>query len=412
MRAGGSGARRPRLVWAVTAVLPACAALGLTGFKVGTLTTAQSFRGTPASVAAGRVLARHFPGGSGEPVAVIADEPSAGRLRTAIAATPGIAAVSPPVTRGGLAYLQATLASRPDSPAACAAVGRVRVAVSAVPGADAKVGGETAINLDVEHYAAHERNLIIPLVLLVVLIILGLLLRAVVAPLVLSATVVLSFAAALGLSALVFRPVRLHRRRHLDAAAGVRVPSRLGIDYNIFLMTRAREESTRSGTRQGALIALAATGGVITSAGAVLAATFAVLATLPLVILTENGCTVAIGVLLDTVIVRSVLVTTLTVDIGRRMWWPSRLAQHPPRKAPVARQATAPADPLPCREDPRLWFSELPADLERTRARRRTCPLRMLGPAGAVERAEPCGVWGGEIFSRGVITAHKKTRGR
>jgi RND superfamily putative drug exporter len=171
---------------------------------------------------------------------------------------------------------------------------------------------------------------IIPLVLLVVLIILGLLLRAVVAPLVLIGTVILSFGAALGLSALAFR--------HLFGFAGADTSMplfvfvflvALGIDYNIFLMTRVREESIRSGPRRGAVAGLAATGGVITSAGLVLAGTFAMLATLPLVIFTEIGFAVAIGVLLDTIIVRSVLVTALNLDIGRHMWWPSKLARRP-----------------------------------------------------------------------------------
>jgi putative drug exporter of the RND superfamily len=180
----------------------------------------------------------------------------------------------------------------------------------------------------VEHYATRDRNVIIPLVLVVVLIILALLLRAVVAPLVLIGTVVLSFAAALGLSALAFG--------HLFSFAGADVSMplfafvflvALGIDYNIFLMTRVREEAKRSGTRQGALTALAATGGVITSAGLVLAGTFATLATLPLVILTEIGFCVAIGVLIDTIIVRSVLVTALNLDLADRMWWPSRLSR-------------------------------------------------------------------------------------
>jgi RND superfamily putative drug exporter len=190
------------------------------------------------------------------------------------------------------------------------------------------VGGGTAINLDVEAAAAHDRDLLIPLILGVVLLILGVLLRAIVAPLVLIATVVLSFAAALGLSSLVFK--------HLFGFAGAdtSVPLfvfvflvALGIDYNIFLMTRVREESARSGTRRGALTGLAATGGVITSAGLVLAGTFAVLGTLPLVEFTEIGVAVALGVLLDTIVVRSVLVTALTLDIGRHIWWPSALAR-------------------------------------------------------------------------------------
>jgi putative drug exporter of the RND superfamily len=342
-RVGGAIARAPRLVWTVTAVVLACASLGLIGFKVGSLTTAQSFRGTPPSVAGEQVLARHFPAGAGEPVAVVGNASAASALRTALAGTGGIVGVSRPVTSGGLVYLQGTLSSQPDSPAAYATVDRVRTALHAVPGADAKVGGGTAIAMDVESYATHDRDVIIPLVLLVVMIILGLLLRAVVAPLVLIGTVVLSFATALGLSALAFR--------HLFGFAGedTSVPLfvfvflvALGIDYNIFLMTRVREETIRSGPRRGAITGLAATGGVITSAGAVLAGTFAMLGTLPLVEFTEIGFAVAAGVLLDTIIVRSVLVTSLTLDIGRWMWWPSRLARRPDREVSAARPRLTP----------------------------------------------------------------------
>ena len=340
-RIGQRIAVRPRVVWSVTAVLLACATLGLIGFKIGPLTTAQSFRGTPASVAGEQVLARHFPAGAGEPVAVIGNASAAAPLRAALARTPGIAAVAPPQVKDGLVYLQGTLGSKPDSQAAYATIDQVRADVGAVPGADAKVGGASAINLDVERYATHDRNVIIPLVLLVVLIILALLLRAMVAPLILMGTVVLSFGAALGLSALAFR--------YLFGFAGADTSMplfvfvflvALGIDYNIFLMTRVREESARSGTHRGALAGLAATGGVITSAGLVLAGTFAMLGTLPLVTFTEIGFTVALGVLLDTIIVRSVLVTALNLDIGRHMWWPSRLASRSVAESSTARSMT------------------------------------------------------------------------
>jgi RND superfamily putative drug exporter len=332
-RVGRMIARHPRRVWVVTAILLACLSLGLAGFKVGTLTTAQSFRGTPRSITAEAVLAQHFPAGAGEPVSVIGNASQTAALRQALAAAPGIQTVSRPVSKDGLTYLQGTLASKPDSAAAYATIDRARSALHAIPGANAKVGGGTAINLDVERYAQRDRNLIIPLVLIVVMIILALLLRAVVAPLVLIGTVVLSFFAALGLSALVFK--------HLFGFAGADTAMplfafvflvALGIDYNIFLMTRVREEAKHSGTRLGALTALAATGGVITSAGLVLAGTFVTLGTLPLVILTEIGFCVAAGVLLDTIIVRSVLVTALNLDLGRWMWWPSRLARQPEPK--------------------------------------------------------------------------------
>ncbi|HEU5384451.1 MAG TPA: MMPL family transporter [Streptosporangiaceae bacterium] len=327
-RVGRSISRRPRMVWVVTALLLGAGAAGMIGFKFGTLTTAQAFRGTPPSISAQNVLARYFPAGSGEPVQVITTASTAGQVRSALAGTQGIASVTPPVTKDGRSFLQATMTPAPDSQAAYTLVDKIRTTVHAIPGANAEVGGGTAINKDVESAATHDRNLLIPLILVVVFIILGLLLRALVAPLVLIATVVLSFGSALGISALFFKHV------FGFAGADTGMPLfvfvflvALGIDYNIFLMTRVREESARAGTRRGALIGLAATGGVITSAGLVLAGTFASLSTLPLVEFTEIGFAVALGVLLDTIIVRSVLVTSLTLDIGRHIWWPSALAR-------------------------------------------------------------------------------------
>ncbi len=204
-RIGTRIARHPRPVWIVTALLLAVVSLGLIGFRFSALTQAQSYRGTPSAVAGERVLARHFPAGAGEPVYVIGKAQDAAQLRAALGGTRGIAAVSPPQVKDGLVLLQGTLAVPPDSQSAYGVVSRVRSAVHAIPGADARVGGATAINADVQHYAIRDRNVIIPLVLVVVLVILALLLRAVVAPLILIATVILSFAAALGLSVLAFR---------------------------------------------------------------------------------------------------------------------------------------------------------------------------------------------------------------
>ena len=319
-------------------------ALGLTGLKASGLTDAQQFRGHPDSVTGETVLAAHFPAGTGTPVVVIGNESAAAPLRSAFAATPGITAVTPPVTRAGYAYLQGTLTARPDSQAAYDTIDRVRSAVHAVPGAGAMVGGTTAIALDVNRASAHDRDLVIPLILAVVFIILGLLLRALVAPLILTATVVLSFAAALGISAVFFNHV------FGFGGADTAVPLyvfvflvALGIDYNIFLMTRVREEANKRDARHGAIIGLAATGGVITSAGFVLAATFAVLATIPLTTLTEIGFAVAFGILLDTIVVRLLLVTALNLDVGHRMWWPGKLARKPDPAPEQLRQERAAA---------------------------------------------------------------------
>jgi len=329
-RVGWAIAPRPRRVWITTAVLLGVLALGLIGLKASGLTNAQSYRGHPDSVTGQTVLAAHFPGGTGSPVIVVGSQHAAAPLRSAFAATPGIAAATPPVTRAGYVYLQGTLTAPPDSQAAYTTIDRVRSRVHAVPGAGALVGGTTATTLDSNRAAAHDRSLVIPLILVVVFVILGLLLRALVAPLILTATVVLSFAAALGVSAFFIDHVFGFGGADSSFPLYVFVfLVALGIDYNIFLMTRVREEASRRDARHGALTALAATGGVITSAGCVLAATFAVLATIPLTSLTEIGFAVAFGILLDTIVVRSVLVTALNLDLGRHMWWPGKLARKP-----------------------------------------------------------------------------------
>jgi putative drug exporter of the RND superfamily len=328
-RIGQRMAPRPRVVWVVTAVVLGALALGVTQLEANGLQSKDSFRTKPEAVTGEAALARHFPAGEGNPVQVIGNANAVAELQAAVAATPGVTAVTRPVTRDGLAYLEGTLTSAADSQAGFDTVDRLRDRVHAIAGADAKVGGGSAVNLDIQRATRHDRNLVVPLVLAVVLVILSVVLRAIVSPLLLVATVVLSFAAALGVSALAFD--------HLFGFAGSDPAFplwtfvflvALGTDYNIFLMTRVHEESKQHGTRRGALVGLAATGGVITSAGIVLAGTFAALGTLPLVFVTEIGFAVAFGVLLDTFVVRSVLVTALNLDVGRRIWWPSSLARH------------------------------------------------------------------------------------
>jgi RND superfamily putative drug exporter len=341
-RLGDRIARRPRVVWVSTAVILGIMSLGLFQLNANGLTAEDTFTTKQPSVTGQEVLARHFPAGGGQPVTVIANAAQADQVKAAFAGTPGIAAVADPVVKNNLVQLDGTLQASPDSEAAQQTVERVRDAVHAVPGANAKVGGMTAMVVDINNANKHDNRLIIPLVLLVVLVILALLLRAIVAPLILIATVVLSFAAALGVSALVFRHVFGFGGEDTSFPLYVFVfLVALGIDYNIFLMTRVREEAHKHGTRRGAVIGLAATGGVITSAGIVLAGTFAALGSLPLVAFAEIGFAVAFGVLLDTLIVRSVLVTALNLDIGRWMWWPGKLtqvrdespaAEVPPRK--------------------------------------------------------------------------------
>jgi RND superfamily putative drug exporter len=339
-RMGGGIARRPRRVWIGTALVLGAMSIAILDLNANGLSNADSFRNHPDSVVGEQVLARHFPAGSGTPVVVISTAAQATQVRDAVAATPGIAAVNDPVVRGGRADIEATMTAAPDSQQGYDVVQRVRDRVHTVAGAGAKVGGTTAINLDVQRAAHHDRDLIIPIVLLVVFVILALLLRAVLAPLILIATVVLSFGAALGVSGLFFNHVFGFGGADTGLPLFVFVfLVALGIDYNIFLMTRLREEALKHGTRAGAITGLGATGGVITSAGLVLAGTFAVLGTLPLTGFAEIGFAVAFGVLLDTLIVRSVLVTALNLDIGDRMWWPSALARRePPVADDVARE--------------------------------------------------------------------------
>ncbi len=320
---------RPRVVWVGTSAVLLVACLGLFALNAKGLTQADSFRGTPESVEGDAVAVEHFPAAAGNPVHVLTTADDADEVAAAVAANDGIADVAEPQVVGDEAIIEAELADPADSDAAYDTIRSLRVELDDVGDGQALVGGNTAINLDVQTASQRDNRVIIPLVMLVVLLVLGVLLRAVVAPLVLVATVVLSFGAALGISALIFDWT-------IDVSAtDSSFPLfvfvflvALGIDYNIFLMTRVREEAYDHGTRRAALIALAATGGVITSAGLVLAATFAVLGTLPLTFLTQLGIAVALGVLLDTLVVRSVLVTALNLDVGRWMWWPSRLAQR------------------------------------------------------------------------------------
>ena len=334
-RLGARIARRPRVVWIVTALILGVMSLGLFQLDANGLSTKDSFTSSQPSVVGEEALSRHFAAGQGQPVTVIGNAAQAERIKSAFAGTPGISQVADPVVRDGLVLFDGTLRAAPDTPEAQRTVERVRDAVHAVPGADAKVGGMTAMTVDINEANKHDNRLIIPLVLLVVLVILAILLRAVLAPLLLMLTVVLSFAAALGVSALVFRHVFGFAGEDTSFPLYVFVfLVALGIDYNIFLMTRVREEAQQHGPHKGALIGLAATGGVITSAGIVLAGTFAALGSLPLVAFAEIGFAVAFGVLLDTLVVRSVLVTALNMDLGRWMWWPIKLSHQPSGGSP------------------------------------------------------------------------------
>ncbi|MBX9362586.1 MMPL family transporter [Streptomyces sp. WAC04114] len=334
-RTGRRIARRPRMIWAVTALALAVCSLGLIQLRAEGIGNADAFTGKPDSITGQEVSARYFPAGSGDPLVIVSNQAQAVQVGRAVAGTPGVVPQSlglPPGTRPafeGKVLFEATMTAPADSEAAKQTVERVRDAVHAVRNADARVGGGTAALLDMDKATTHDNMLIIPLVLVVVLLILCGLLRALIAPLLLIGTVILSFTAALGISALAFRYVFDYAGESTDFPLFVFVfLVALGIDYNIFLTTRIREEAARQGTRPGVVTGLAATGAVITSAGLVLAGTFAALGTLPMVGFAEIGFTVALGVLIDTFIVRSVLVTALFLDVGPKVWWPHRLARE------------------------------------------------------------------------------------
>jgi RND superfamily putative drug exporter len=306
-------------------VLGICS-LGILQLNAHGLATKDAYTKDFDSVTGQQALIDHHLADTSTPVQVVANAGQAQQVGQAMQGIEGIGPPSPPIVKGDVALIRASLDSDPTSKAAFATVDQVREAVHQVKGADALVGGGSAINTDIEQASLRDDKVIIPLVLVVVMLVLMVLLRALLAPLLLVATVVLSFGASLGLSSLIFRHV------FGFAGADASLPLfvfvflvALGIDYNIFLMTRVREETPQHGTRRASLIALGSTGGVITSAGLVLAATFSVLATLPLVAFAEIGFAVALGVLLDTMIVRSVLVTAINLDVGNKIWWPGKL---------------------------------------------------------------------------------------
>lgn len=357
--------RRPRLTWIVTLVLLLAAVAALPTLKASGLPQTDFLLGSNIqSVDGQKALGEHFDAGTGSPAVIIADESNYTEVEKIAQDTSGISTVSvypdgdktkaafeeamkkavaesiatrtplvvPTVTPvpkvvDGKVLINATLEYQADSAQAEDVVKELRVEYADAD-TGALVGGETAIALDTNVTAQADLVKIIPIVLIVIFIILMLLLRSIVAPLVLIGTVVVSYAATLGVSALVFN--NLFHFPGADASVplfGFVFLVALGIDYNIFLMTRVREESMKIGTRPGILRGLAVTGGVITSAGIVLAATFAALGVIPILFLVQIAFIVAFGVILDTVVVRSLLVPALSYDIGKKIWWPSKLGK-------------------------------------------------------------------------------------
>jgi RND superfamily putative drug exporter len=333
--------RRPKAVWISTALALLIFAGFSTTLKSDGLSQSEAFTTRTDSVIGLEKLGEHFPSGEGTPVEIVVDQADIASAAAAIGRVSNVASVVPltnvdPVTQrptselkvvDGKVVLYATLKVAPDSAEGKESIPLIRQAAKQV-NPNILVGGQSAIGYDVDQSSRRDNRVIIPIVLLLIAVILGFLLRSILAAALLLGTVVLSFAATLGVCALVFD--------HVFGFAGTDAAFplfafiflvALGIDYNIFLMTRVREESLKIGTRAGIIKGLTVTGGVITSAGIVLAATFGVLGILPLVFLAELGFAVAFGVLLDTIIVRSLLVPALVRVIGPKIWWPSKL-QH------------------------------------------------------------------------------------
>ena len=327
--------RNPRRAWVVTGSILLLLAFASTTLKADGIGTVDTFTGNPESVVGQKLLVTHFPGGEGDPTQIVVSTDKIEAVSAAVKAAPGVTDVSPlldPITSsmkvvGGKAILNVTLDKAPDSVEAGNDIPKIRELAHQAD-ATSLVGGTSAVYFDVRTANNRDNKTIIPIILVVITLILGLLLRSILSAIVLLGTVLLSYFATLGVCALVFN--------HIFGFAGgdnsfplfaFIFLVALGIDYNIFLMTRVREESGKIGTRAGIIKGVTVTGAVITSAGIVLAATFAVLGLLPLVPLAELGFAVAFGVLLDTIIVRSILVPALVHEIGPKIWWPSKL-QH------------------------------------------------------------------------------------
>ena len=335
-------ARNPRKSWAITLVVLLAFAFNSTTLKTDGLGTVDSFTGNPESVIGQGILTKHFPGGEGDPTQIVVSASKIEAVTAAVKDEKGVTSVTPQLAGqvipgqplppvqivNGKAILLVTLDKAPDSVEAGEDIPAIRVAAkSADP--SALVGGTSAVYFDVRTANSEDNRTIIPIILLVITIILGLLLRSLISAVVLLGTVVLSFFATLGVCALFFNHVFgfAGGDNSFPLFAFIFLVA-LGIDYNIFLMTRVREESVKLGTRAGVTRGVTVTGAVITSAGIVLAATFAVLGLLPLVPLAQLGFAVAFGVLLDTIIVRSILVPALVHELGPKTWWPSKLSKQ------------------------------------------------------------------------------------
>ncbi len=338
-RLGDRIAVRPRRVWVGCFAVLLVMAAGTLAFDDG-LTSSNGFRDDVEAVQGQELIAQSFPGGANAPTEIVVDDPAqVDAVQAALARIDGVAQVQravgsdgEPIAGSQGVLLNAVLLDDAYATESFDLIPEIRKTAREAGGEGVLVGGATAVERDIRVATERDLKLIVPLVLVVVSLILILLLRSIAAPLVLIGTVVVSFFAALGVGVIVSDVIFGFPGADpgLPLFAFVFLVA-LGIDYNIFLMARVREETLQHGTREGMLRGLAVTGGVITSAGIVLAGTFSVLAVLPLVFLTQLGFTVAFGVLLDTFLVRSILVPALTFEIGSKIWWPSSIAREDTR---------------------------------------------------------------------------------
>ncbi|MGC4811755.1 MMPL family transporter [Micromonospora sp. DT228] len=355
-RLGTAVQRRPVVVAVLATLLLGGLALGGLGIRTG-LSETEQFRAEPEAVTGAQTLARAFPAGSTQPVAVLTNPAAARAVTEAATAVPGVASARPGDAGNAVAQVDVVLDAEPGTTASDRAIEALREAVAAVPdsappaaaGADtpsgAIVGGSVAATYDSDEANDRDLRLILPIILVLVGAVLVLLLRGLLAPLLLVLTVIASFFASLGAAWLLFD----HVLGFPALDSGVLLLAfvflvALGVDYNIFLVTRAREDARGAGTRDGMLSALRVTGGVITSAGVLLAAVFAVLGVLPLITLTQIGIIVCIGVLLDTLLVRTVLVPALAFLLGDRFWWPGRITPDQPADSPASPEPVAARD--------------------------------------------------------------------
>jgi RND superfamily putative drug exporter len=338
--------KNPRRSWIIAGIFLLLLASAAPTLKADGIGTVDTFTGNPESVVGQKLLLKHFPGGEGDPTQIVVAADKIEAVSAAVKGAPGVTDVTPlldgfavpgqPLPKikvvNNKAILNVTLDKAPDSVEAGNDIPKIRE-LSHAADPTSLVGGTSAVYFDVRTANGRDNRTIIPIILFVITLILGLLLRSIFSAVLLLGTVVLSYFATLGVCALVFNHVFgfAGGDNSFPLFAFIFLVA-LGIDYNIFLMTRVREESQKIGTRAGVIKGLTVTGAVITSAGIVLAATFAVLGLLPLVPLAQIGFAVAFGVLLDTIIVRSILVPALVHEIGPKVWWPSKL-QHEGKKA-------------------------------------------------------------------------------